>query len=52
MSVLYVMIFLPSITSKIFEPEQDKSNKMNCAPKEDSDEPGRQSSVRALYVAK
>ena len=29
---------------KEFEPEHDKTNKMTCAPREDSDNPGHQSS--------
>ena len=40
------------IKIQTFEPPNDKTNKMTCAPGKDSDQPGHQSSQCAQWVAK
>ena len=34
------------------EPEHDKTNKMNCAPSDDSDQPGHPSSLIGVFTVR
>ena len=42
-------VFLSMWLSTIFEPHHDKTNKMECAPSEDSDQPGHPPSLMSLH---
>ena len=37
---------------KLFEPHRDKTNKMACAPSEDSDQPGHPPSLIRLFAVR
>ena len=37
-------------TQNIIEPQHDKTNKMTCAPSEDSDQPGHQPGLLRVFA--
>ena len=41
-----------NITSQIFEPPHDKTNKMACTPSEDSDQPGHLPSLIRVFAVR
>ena len=40
------------VTWLIYEPPHDKTNKMTCAPSEDSDQPGHQPSLIRVFAVR
>ena len=48
---LAIVFAQPSISSKICEPHHDKTNKVACAPSEDSDHPGHPPRLIRVFAA-
>ena len=59
-NVVEFLVFIPDglkplhlcILLKSFEPSHDKTNKMACAPSEDSDQPGNQPSLIRVFAVR
>ena len=53
---LYLLLLLMNRLSKtesdIFEPPRDKTNKIACAPSEDSDQPGHPPSLIRVFTVR